>query len=841
MLAAFGRPAVRAVNTDRAADITGTSSGAISAGTQYTGFTNPAATIFTSTSWTSPSTSKKYIRPTTAADAALTSDDSGRDVEVTTWTRIGTVFLRIQGGTAYYFKVNLDQGAGGRLVVGYCTNLTFGSLAYENNYTPYIIETLTDLVGETGMVKTATQDDTFTFGADGFDLYAKWNGVEFWRIRDFRGMLPGTIAIHPAATIGFRDTSVNWLTHKILHSHGYPYNNTINIRDFGAKSIRCKGTITGGTDQLTLLSSNPGFAVDDRIIVEIGGESHGGLRGVGEGVGGSWPALSYANSAAREADTSQVTGTFAWMEDDGNVWRWTSATLTWAQFTAANLLYMNKVLPKALKATVTAVSGNVLTLDTDASVTATSANVYHDSIDAINDLGVGTGQIASIPDGVKIHAPQGHFAISEMIEIQQRTAWNLFGDGQTLTRIFSPNGAPSCKLAVSGEDPDVGSYCLIRDLYLKGNLGQTDNYYGLSFDTQYLTETSYSAGYQYPHSYLFTTASNITMQDVTMEGGFQGVSSFCDNPWLRRVDVINTHEFIQYIQWLLNNADCVDGGFEEVSIDSDVTVSGIEFFASNGSQLLDSTFRNASMAVNTSGGAWLVDNCTFTFEGNNIAPGFAETTPIINVNSTIGQQQGGDFPDYMLEGGTISNVSIVQEDYVTGTETLRGITVNVYCPNITISDTTIEYPAGNEGFGIGVDASVETGLVLDNVKCIGSNTNINWGDITVGHATPTLTDIIAERYRVGTSPVFTAAPAITGTATTGNVQTCSTGTWASSPTFTYQWYTTNSASDRTDDAPIVGQTNNTYTPGVAGWYYCVVKATIGTGAGWRRSNIVEIT
>lgn len=37
-------------------------------------------------------------------------------------------------------------------------------------------------------------------------------------------------------------------------------------------------------------------------------------------------------------------------------------------------------------------------------------------------------------------------------------------------------------------------------------------------------------------------------------------------------------------------------------------------------------------------------------------------------------------------------------------------------------------------------------------------------------------------------PISTLAPAITGTATTGQVLTCSNGTWLGATSYTYQWY-----------------------------------------------------
>jgi hypothetical protein len=69
-------------------------------------------------------------------------------------------------------------------------------------------------------------------------------------------------------------------------------------------------------------------------------------------------------------------------------------------------------------------------------------------------------------------------------------------------------------------------------------------------------------------------------------------------------------------------------------------------------------------------------------------------------------------------------------------------------------------------------------------------------------------------------PINSVAPAITGTATVGQVLTCSTGTWSGSPTYSYQW--------KRDNTTNIGTNSSTYTL-VAGDSThnvgCVVTAT----------------
>jgi len=83
-------------------------------------------------------------------------------------------------------------------------------------------------------------------------------------------------------------------------------------------------------------------------------------------------------------------------------------------------------------------------------------------------------------------------------------------------------------------------------------------------------------------------------------------------------------------------------------------------------------------------------------------------------------------------------------------------------------------------------------------------------------------------------PVNTVAPAVTGTLAVGQVQTCSTGTWLNSPTFTYQW--------RRKKTNIAGATAATYTLTATDSGYnleCVVTGTNGQGAVSALSNVIS--
>jgi hypothetical protein len=94
---------------------------------------------------------------------------------------------------------------------------------------------------------------------------------------------------------------------------------------------------------------------------------------------------------------------------------------------------------------------------------------------------------------------------------------------------------------------------------------------------------------------------------------------------------------------------------------------------------------------------------------------------------------------------------------------------------------------------------------------------------------------VAKQNHKNGLPVCTAAPAVTGTATVGQVQTCSSGTWLNTPTYAYQW--------RRKGANIPSATAATYTLAAVDHGYqveCEVTATNGSGSAATKSNAVTV-
>src|SRR5580704_4425098 len=131
-------------------------------GLSPTCFSNPADTVAANTTWTTAST--KYLTAPTAAQFVIQSlgTCNARDVEVTTWTRQGYVYVRLDGqGNAIYF---LHDGTttNGTLEIGIVAGLNQSSYASGIRYPLYSNANLAGTV--TGYTTTATDGQAFTFG-----------------------------------------------------------------------------------------------------------------------------------------------------------------------------------------------------------------------------------------------------------------------------------------------------------------------------------------------------------------------------------------------------------------------------------------------------------------------------------------------------------------------------------------------------------------------------------------------------------------------------------------------------------------------------------------------------
>jgi hypothetical protein len=524
------------------------------------------------------------------------------------------------------------------------------------------------------------------------------------------------------------------------------YPTTGTTLDF--KNYQAVGSITSGVglNKITL-TSNPGFQVNDYIIVEVGGEAGAGLRGT-MGVGGTWPALSYADATARAAGTPAA-NTYAWQRDTGDVWRYDDSV--WTQIAASDY-YIAKAIPKALCARITGIAGLVLTLDATASTETTAANVYYDNERYWDALGQ-SGSGATPTDNTYI-IPAGSFAFGSYMRLNDHNGWTLRGQGMNSSELFSPRGCPSLHLSLQGCDSIT-----VRDFAVRGNAKL--NGFGLAWYrvNASVSETSVAQGDGYPRGVYFVQNTGGLAHRIKVTDAFQvaiGTSS-SDYVWAKECQVYVTDPIPRYIQWQLLWADSTGGGTIDCSIDCNYLTGGCEIFRSDKVSHIRPTLRNCSMSCN-SAGQWLLDEPTITFEAlTQYSEGaHSESNPIINVNANIQP------PSRLLpQGGIIRNPRITVEGYMNATNDMpAAIVVNNTCDNVSILggyhnnpenggliDYQVDYASpGNVNYScVGIINDNAKRLLVDGIRVIGTVEGSSYKNINCAPSSGIVRNCVADQ------------------------------------------------------------------------------------------------
>jgi hypothetical protein len=692
-------------------------------------FLNPTGSILTNTHWGVSGPPAKYIAANDYRYLSAKSRYCSRDMEVDTWARNGIVFLRLTSdGTALYFFHN-GEASSGQLDIGVVKGFAEGvGFRYTTNNTGGNYDQLwqtTDLAHlAPGYSQSATGGQVFTFGVSGFDIYAKLNGVEFVRIKDYRNLKSGRAAVQANDSYGFRDVTVRNLQNEQLFSN--PNANLIDLRDFGVSSIATTGSISQNSNYL-VLPADEGFKIGDNIIVAVGGEVGGGHYGT-MGVGGAWPHKSYSSLVAMQADTIQPDGIYASIPSGDVYQSWGGA---WSIDTR---YYFAKISPAALSARVVARSsdGRTLTLDKQALVAATNARVYFDNRGIFNRLGQDSDSLT--PPGLTLYLPAGHFAISDYLAITGHTGWTVAGAGRDLTHVVSPAGTDSARLFVLNSPNTT-----VRDLHLEGNVG--DNGYGLS-----MSGNAFSTGVE------FSSSDNSVAQDLTITNVWWKAvgSTFSDNVWAYRIQDILTAPIRIYVQWQFQWSDSSNGGCVDCTVTSAYLTGGFNAFRSQNIQWIRPVGINASMAMNVVGN-FLIQDARITVKGmsqfQHSEASFSRQNPIINVNSNIESSS-----PLLKLGGTISNATIIEEGYInTDNDLLRGIVINSGNPNVVIQGGYFQSPDYKAPSGMpganGIN-STGTNTLIDHFRVVGYvNRNYYPGfNIALLGANGTLKNCVADTW-----------------------------------------------------------------------------------------------
>ncbi len=666
-----------------------------------------------------------------------------RDIEVETPSSFGLVLLRLtEDGSAVYFFEDTNNDLQIGIIKHYIERqeLWLPEDGFGIMHQLYSIP-LSKLPG----LGDTTKADKFIFGVSGFDTYAKYNGVEFARFKDYRHVKTGRAAIQVRDTDQSRKITVRNLAAATLFSN--PDATIIDMRDWGLQAWLTTGSISASTNQLMLLS-NPGFKAGDGVIVETGGETGKGAYGT-IGVGGYWPGFTYPSLKAMQADTSRPNGSFAAVPSGEVYVSWNGS---WGK---DGRYYFQKVSPWALVAKVTAVSedGRTLTLDKAASVTSTDAKVYYDNTPVFDRIG--RDQTAYVAPSVTISVPPGDFALGDGFAISRKPGWTLAGAGQNLTHFFAPKGANA--FIAWSQSPNG----IVRDLHLENSFGDTGYRLGGNF-----------SGW-FPSGLEFQSSDNSVAQDIrTSNIWFKAVgAAYSQNVWAYRIHNYLTVPMRSYLQWQYQWSDSRNGGCIDCTLDSAYLTAGYEGFRSDGIQFIRPVSVNGAFAMNTAGN-FLIQDAHITikpmsqFGGDDLS--WHHLNPLININSNLD-------PSSALNslGGRIVNLTLIQESYVNDrNDTLKSIVVNARNPNIIIQGgyiQTPDYKGPSEIYaGSGVISTAQN-VKVDGLRVVGGgigNRGYPGANIYLAHGT--LKSCVADMWKVDVGTVincmtnaqFTGKPAL---------------------------------------------------------------------------------
>jgi hypothetical protein len=671
----------------------------------FTGFTSAATTVSTTGGL-------KYIFPTSHTGYIATSR-SIRDSEIKTYTPRGNILIRVSGTagnqTGIYFRyIQSSNDIRIGIFTGFDATKEWDAQGAGFHTYPYYVNTNVSGSSEgiaAGFTNTSSpaSTDHFTFGYRGFTVYLQWNGVDLLRYTEWRVAAVGQSLLWTDGSTGFRDVTAHYPSPASLYSN--PSANSYDTRDFGMRALSAvTGSISAGSNQLTL-SSSVGFQVGDQIIVEIGGESAGSLAALTSntggglrnsiGVGGYWPTLSYANTTAMNADTGKTSQTWAYLPSNGYVYSWNGTIWDHRNDGAGSYnqgYYTEFVVPLSLVAKVTAVSGTTLTLDTNATAAATSANVYLDCLPSfiiINEAARSESVFPANPTGITISIPAGTWALSDIVRnsntnIVVTNGLTIAGAGRTQTTLFSPKGTPCGAInlaALSASNVTIGDFKYI------GNHG--DNGYGASITTISGTAQSFF----FPVAIQMAGGTNNTIQNIDGVNTFGGVADIGGTtPQLLNCTVNMQTTQHMYNGWQFSISDATGGLMSGCTGTSPYLLKTFEMFACNAAEMLNCGGQNTMISTNSST-SWTIDmsasQITVTQDSYSTSGPHWIGEPVISVNSHAFGGGGG---------GTIINPNITQSGYVNTSSF-------VYPPLGRTDYTGASYPANTSLKNIDVEAS----------------------------------------------------------------------------------------------------------------------------------------
>jgi hypothetical protein len=651
----------------------------------------------------------------------LKSKRKSRDQEVTVdMVSIGTIFLRVNDtGKAYFcfYDKNVQ-----RLMIGVTNNA--------NDYGPSPFDLQDKYYFYSEYMDTINNYTDITFGVEGFDLYAKFDGVELIRVKARVHLESGYAGIKPYLGISI----FTFKTFERISVYSDTDNNIINIKDFGARGLQTTGTIASGSQTLTVASAS-GFKIGDLIIVE---------NGVGEAIGGKWPYLSYTDLAAMNADTLQYDGRKAYLQTDDLVYRsengvwslWGFTVYVAGAVSIANF-YHSKAIPISHHTAITNIVGNVITLQDAAIGNGTNANVYLDNTAVITDLcsNKDGGLAPYDKDNGVIYIPEERFAIGSRIH-GKRTNFTLKGGGKYTSTLFSPKGVSSADFV--GDNTDG---ITLKDFGLIGNANGSG---GFGFPWKVFHNDDFPMGdedhYYFPHGILLVNVSDALIENIYVKNVFQHAAglSMCTNCTVRNCIGESTEGDYIYLSWKFQSADGSYNTFDGNHFECPKLTPAYESFGDSFCTFNNCTSTNGYMSLNSASDFTFQDCQQVTTENSRAHNNWGNpNAPLINVNNNIGR--GGAL-------GSIINQQMTIGGFLDGVrDQSPGIIINAENAGINITggfyhgkDADLTNPPTfwggpnaiiSTGIGTIVDGFVATGVINGTTTLYNSNIGVTDGEV----------------------------------------------------------------------------------------------------------------
>lgn len=297
--------------------------------------------------------------------------------------------------------------------------------------------------------------------------------------------------------------------------------------------------------------------------------------------------------------------------------------------------YLNVThIGKSFLGTISAISGNTITVDRSVPAGAVGLPCYRNNADAIE---------YAINNRLAWPVEQSFaFATSNTRPLRCYTTPDQYTYDFNGCEIFSPRGCGPAALGVWGLGGGPTANKIYRNLQIRGNV--RDAGYGVSAETG-----AYFQGSSLPPAFNVSgtsggggsVTSNQHIENFVFIDNWRSVTIvLADSCTVKNCTSLFTGPLRSYVQWEYQAASSSNCTFQSCIVDSDYARPGFEPFACFNVQYVACGGRNTSFASNSSGPVLFSDCYIAWDEENPVGTLWSPYNPLMTLNRTIEIQQG---------------------------------------------------------------------------------------------------------------------------------------------------------------------------------------------------------